>query len=171
MWPKRAKVRFESLVRAYSADLYRFAYWLSRDRTLAEDLVQECYARAWKHLDQLPEGGAAKYWLFTIVRNEHARLYAKPRPEHNATPLDEVEEIADSVISLPARLELNDALGRLPDSHREPLLLQVLGGFTCAEIGAMLSLSEANVMQRVSRARRALRELLEPEISMREKIQ
>jgi len=168
MWPNRAKARFESLVRAYSADLYRFAYWLTRDRTLAEDLVQECYARAWQHLDQLQEDGAAKHWLFSIVRNEHARLYAKPRPEHNATPLDEIEEMADTLISLPARLELNVALSQLPDSHREPLLLQVLGGFSCAEIGAMLSLSEANVMQRVSRARRALRELLEPEISVRE---
>ena len=42
MWPNRAKARFESLVRAYSADLYRFAYWMTRDRSLAEDLVQEC---------------------------------------------------------------------------------------------------------------------------------
>jgi RNA polymerase sigma-70 factor (ECF subfamily) len=49
-----------------------------------------------------------------------------------------------------------------------PLLLQVLGGFTCAEIGAMLSLSEANVMQRVSRARRTLRAFLEPDRCVQE---
>jgi RNA polymerase sigma-70 factor (ECF subfamily) len=170
MWPSRAKARFESLVRAYSADLYRFAYWLARDRAIAEDLVQECFARAWKHFDQLVDDGAAKHWLFAIARNEHARLYAKPRPEQDATPLEQMEEMPDTMISLPARLDLHAALHHLPDGHREPLLLQVLGGFSCAEIGAMLSLSEANVMQRVSRARRALRNVLEPDTTLRENI-
>ena len=102
------------------------------------------------------------------MRNEHARLYAKPRLEHAATPLDELEEMADNVISFALHMDLNAALDRLPESHREPLLLQVLGGFSCAEIGAMLSLSETNVMQRVSRARRALRGFLEPEFCERE---
>lgn len=168
MWPDRAKLRFETLVRAYSADLYRFAYWLARDRTIAEDLVQECFERAWKHLDQLADDGAAKSWLFTIVRNEHARLYAKPRPEQDALLLEELEEVAGSMVSLPEHIDLRTALDRLPDSHREPLLMQVLGGFSCAEIGAIMSLSEANVMQRVSRARRALRDILEPELCARE---
>lgn len=172
MWPSRAKSRFESLVLAYSADLYRFAYWLTRDRTVAEDLVQECYARAWKSLDQLADDGAAKPWLFSILRNEHARMYAKPRPEYGATPLEEIEEMAemtDTLFSLSGKIDMNAALAKLPENHREPLLLQVLGGFTCAEIGVMLSLSEANIMQRVSRARRALRELLEPEMSAKER--
>lgn len=168
MWPKHARQQFETLVRAYSADLYRFAYWLARDRTLAEDLVQECFARAWKHFDQMQEAGAAKSWLFTILRNEHARLYAKPRVESDAISLDEMEEFADSGFSLPNRIDLNTALQQLPDSHREPLLLQVLGGFSCAEISVMLSLTEANVMARVSRARRALRKLIEPESARRE---
>lgn len=166
MWPSRTKSRFESLVLAYSADLYRFAYWLTRDRTLAEDLVQECYARAWKSLDQLLEDSAAKPWLFSIIRNEHARMYAKQRPEYGATPLDEIEEmaeIADTYMSLSTKIDMNVALSKLPENHREPLLLQVLGGFSCAEIGVMMSVSEANIMQRVSRARRALRGLLAPE--------
>ena len=168
MWPSRSRARFESLVRAFSADLYRFAYWLSRDRGIAEDLVQECFARAWKHLDQLADDDAAKSWLFTIVRNEHARLYARQRPEQDALLLEDIPELAGNLMPLSAQWEINDALHRLPESHREPLLLQVLGGFSCAEIGTMLSLSEANVMQRVSRARRALRELLEPQTSAQE---
>lgn len=168
MWPNHTKQQFEALVRAYSADLYRFAYWLARDRSVAEDLVQECYMRAWKHFDQLREEQAAKSWLFTILRNEHARLHAKPRAEHGAASLDEAEELADRAFSLPARIDLNTALHQLPDSHREPLLLQVLGGFSCAEIGTMLSLTETNVMARVSRARKVLRELIEPENFKRE---
>ena len=162
MWPKSDRTRFEILVRAYSADLYRFAYWLTRERSLAEDLVQECFARAWKHLDQLQNEQAAKHWLFSIVRNEHARLYAKPRAERDTCELEDAHEIAAPMLSIPASLAVNQALDHLPLSHREPLLLQVLGGFSCAEIGTMLALSEANVMARVSRARRVLRELLNP---------
>ena len=65
---------FESLVRAYSSELYRYAYWLCRDRFTAEDLVQETFARAWKSWDDLRDDKAAKSWLYTILRNEHARL-------------------------------------------------------------------------------------------------
>lgn len=168
MWPSRTRRLFESLVRAYSADLFRFAYWLTRDRTLAEDLVQEGYARAWRHMDQLQDEAGAKAWLFAIVRNEHARAHAKAGQTRGNESLDEVEDLADESFSLAGCFEVRSALHQLPESHREPLLLQVIGGFSCAEIGAMLSLTEANVMQRVSRARRALRELLEPETPLRE---
>lgn len=169
MWPSRRRYRFEALVRAYSADLYRFAYWLARDRGVAEDLVQECFARAWKHFDQLQDDLAAKRWLFAILRNENARLYAKPRPEQDAVSLDEVEVPVDSAVTWTARLDMDAALEQLPEVYREPLLLQVLGGFSCAEIAALMSTSENNVMQRVSRARRAMRELIEPGTRLREK--
>ena len=53
----------------------------------------------------------------------------------------------------------------LPVAYREPLLLQVLGGFTSAEIGQLLGTSEAAVMQRLTRARNALRDILEPELA------
>ena len=91
---------------------------------------------------------------------------------YGATQLEEIEEMAemaDTFISLPAQIDMNTALGKLPDTYREPLLLQVLGGFNCAEISVIMSVSESNVMQRVSRARRALRELLEPEIYEQER--
>jgi RNA polymerase sigma-70 factor (ECF subfamily) len=165
MWPNRAKLQFELIVRAHSADLYRFAYWLARDRGVAEDLVQECFTRAWKHFDQLQEGKAVKPWLFTILRNEHARLYAKPRLERNAAPLEAAEEVADTSFCMQTHLDVDRALRQLAVGYREPLLLQLVGGFSCAEIAVMLSLSEANVMTRVSRARRVLRKLLEPEIT------
>ena len=74
-----SKTAFEGLVRAYSSELYRFAYWLTRDRFSAEDLVQETFARAWSAWQSLREQGAAKSWLYMILRNEHARLFERRR--------------------------------------------------------------------------------------------
>ena len=46
---------FEQLVRAYSNDLFRMAYWLAKDKEIAEDLVQETLARAWKAIESLKD--------------------------------------------------------------------------------------------------------------------
>lgn len=142
-------------MRAYSADLYRFAYWLCRDRHLAEDLVQEGCLRAWKSWEELREPAQAKAWLMTIVRNEHARAFSRKRNETNLDEMNETE--LPSIPSFEARLETAELVSLLPEAYREPLLLQVLGGFNCAEIAAMLGTSEGAIMTRLTRARQALR--------------
>ena len=68
---------FEQTVRAYSPDLYRYAYWLCRDRHMAEDIVQESFARAWKAWSELRDFAQAKAWLMTIVRNECMRSFSR----------------------------------------------------------------------------------------------
>lgn len=159
--PGAAQRRFETLVRAHRSDLYRYAYWLCRDRFLAEDLVQETFGRAWKAWDSLRDEKAMKGWLFSILHNEHARLYEKKRLDTEELEVDQV--MADDELGVDGALSMRQALEGLHETYREPLLLQVLGGFSCAEIGEMLSLNEAAVMTRVSRARKALRELFEQE--------
>ena len=147
---------FESLVRAYSAELYRYAYWLCRDRFVAEDLVQETFARAWGARAALREQGAAKSWLYTILRNENARLHEKKRLDmEEGQDLDAIEDLRLSSVS--AELEMREALHALPESYREPLLLQVVGGFSCDEIAQMMQLTPGAVMTRLTRARQALR--------------
>ena len=59
---------YEMIVRAYSADLFRFDYWMCRNRWQAEDLVQETFAAAWRARDNLRDESAAKAWLFSILR-------------------------------------------------------------------------------------------------------
>lgn len=147
---------FEQAIRAYSADLYRFAYWLCRDRHAAEDLVQEASLRAWRAWLELRDPAQAKAWLMTIVRNEYARSFARKRNETNLDEMDEAQ--LPSIPSFEAGLETAQVVARLPETYREPLLLQVVGGFTCAEIGAMLGTSEGAVMTRLTRARQALRQ-------------
>jgi RNA polymerase sigma-70 factor, ECF subfamily len=166
------------MVHAYSGDLFRFAYWKCRDRALAEDLVQETYTRAWAAWRDLRDEKAAKHWLFTILHHEHARLYQRKRIEIDErvseSELESLMLAAESEAQRNATeaqrsVDLRDAMWALPAPYREPLVLQVLGGFACGEIAQMLGLNEAAVMQRVSRARRALRKQLEPERDLLER--
>jgi len=151
---KRAE--FEALVHSYSAELYRYAYSLSRDRVCAEDLVQETFARAWSSWTRLRDTRAAKKWLYTILRNEHARLYERKRLDLlEDQDLDALEE--RGVTTVFERVEVREALERLPAGYREPLLLQVLGGFSCDEIAKIMQLTPGATMTRLSRARLALR--------------
>lgn len=150
--------KFESLVRAYSTELYRYAYWLCRDRFVAEDLVQETFARAWQGWETLRDGRAVKAWLYTILRNERARLYEKKRPE--IADEHELDDIVDAAgVNVIEQIDMREALAALPQAYRDPLLLQVLGGFSCAEIAGMMELSEGAVMTRPTRARIALRKI------------
>lgn len=148
--------RFEALVRAYSAELYRYGYWLCHDRFTAEDLVQETFARAWNSWGSLRDEKAARNWLYTILRNEHARLYERRRLDMaDDFDLDSMED--QRLRSVSPELEMREALHTLPASYREPLLLQVLGGFTCEEIASIMNTTPGAIMTRLSRARLALR--------------
>lgn len=159
--PPPGKAEFEQVVRAYANDLFRYLYWLCRDRAQAEDLVQETFARAWAAWAGQRDEKAVKSWLYTIARNEHARLYERKR-------LDVDHEVElDTLVAGASRdpglaLDVRKAFGLLPEAFRDCLLLQVLGGLSSAEIAAASSSSEEAVNMRLSRARRALRELLEP---------
>lgn len=156
--------QFETLVDNHYIELYRFAVAQCGRPDLAEDLVQETFARAWSSLSKLKEVKAARGWLFTILRREHARLYERQRPE--TRPPEELPAVIvyDRHID-PDALSLLQVLGDLAENYREPLLLQVLGGFSCTEIGKIMGISENTVCTRVYRARRQLRDALETSVN------
>jgi RNA polymerase sigma-70 factor (ECF subfamily) len=156
---KLGSAQFDQTARAYGADLYRYAFWLCRDRFVAEELVQETFARAWKNWDSLEDLAAVKPWLITILRNEHARLYERKRLDY--TDDDPQDLDLPSAVQAGAHLELEQLVEALPETYREPLVLQVLGGYECREIAEMLGTTEGAVMTRLTRARQALRAHLE----------
>ena len=154
--------QFEELVSTYGHDLFRYALWLSQDRAVAEDVVQETLMRAWRARGSIRDHGAAKSWLMTIVRREHARLYERYRPE--IAELEE-ERVAgwDGDDKSTEAFVLRRALERLAPEYREPLELQVLGGHSCEEIGRIMGISRGAVMTRVFRAKQKMRDLLQGE--------
>jgi len=151
--------RYESLITALYQDVYRYAYWLCKNQPLAQDLVQETFLRAWRSLDSLQNDKAAKAWLFTILRRENARLYERYRPD--LVDIDD-QSIAESDNEEPDskmdRELLHNAINRLESDYREPLLLQVVGGFSGKEIADILGLNNNTVMTRLFRARSKLKQ-------------
>ena len=149
---------FARLLEGLRPDLLRFAFWLARDRSVAEDVVQETLIRAWKSRGELKDPAATRPWLLTIVRREHARLYERKRLP--TVDLADVEAQGDPALASDGDAGLDDlrrAIMQLPDEYREPLVMQVLGGLTTAEIGQQLGLTQSAVLTRLFRARNRLR--------------
>jgi RNA polymerase sigma-70 factor (ECF subfamily) len=154
------RARFQALCQSLRPDLLRFAFWLSRDRALAEDVVQETLLRAWKAQDSLLEEEAAKPWFLTIIRREYARTFERKR--FVTVDVEELVAREEPMLAAeddPQLTEMRAALFKLPADYREPLVLQVLLGYTTAEIAAELGLSNAAVLTRLFRARNQLRTL------------
>jgi RNA polymerase sigma-70 factor, ECF subfamily len=149
------------LLESLRPDLLRFAFWLARDRTIAEDVVQETMLRAWRARTELRNSSAARPWLLTIVRRENARLHE--RKKLPTVDLDDFVANQDIALALndsdPEIADLRRAILALPDEYREPIVLQVLGGFSTGEIAKELGLSVPAVLTRLFRARNKLRDM------------
>ena len=151
--------RFDRLVAVYYMDMFRYAAWLCRDRSIAEEVVQEALLRAWKSLDALRDAAAAKQWLLTIVRRENARYFERRRLE--TVDIDNLTAAQSALLAEAPNEELNDlreAIYRLEDDYREPLVLQVLMGYSTNEIAELMGLKQGAVLTRLHRARLKLKE-------------
>ena len=155
----KRRQRFDSLVSVFYQDMYRFAAWLSRDKAIAEDVVQEALLRAWKSLESLRDDSAAKQWLLTIVRRENARYFERRRLE--TVDIDNLSASQAALLAEAPNAELDDlrtAIFGLEDDYREPLVLQVLMGYSTSEIAEMMGLKQGAVLTRLHRARHKLKD-------------
>jgi len=148
--------------------LRRFACWLTRDESRADDLTQTTLEKALSHWHDRQDDGALRPWLFTIAYRQfldeqrRARRYARVleffgHTRQMETPSLEREVAAQSVIQ---------ALDRLPDTQKHLLLWVSVEGLSYAEIADILNVPAGTVMSRLSRARAALRRLADGEPSM-----
>ncbi|MDP2561740.1 sigma-70 family RNA polymerase sigma factor [Psychrobium sp. 1_MG-2023] len=159
---KELKQQYQLLVKQYHGDLYRYGYWLTNDKQVTEDLVQETFLRAWRAIDQLADINAAKSWLITILRRENARRFE--RKQLSLVDIDDCE-IADEQDTTSTEIEndeLRQAIEMLAPEYKEPLVLQALLGFSGDEISKQLGLNKNTVMTRLFRAKKQLANLLMP---------
>lgn len=154
--------RFEALAREYSTDLYRYAMWICGNDALAKDLVQETFLRAWKAIDSLKDAKAAKSWLITILRREYARTFERKVPKFadvDKVVLEEKDELTPDERT--ERALIRQGIMSLAPRYREPLLLQVVMGYSCEEIAQELNIGKGAVMTQLFRAREKLKNALQ----------
>ncbi len=145
------------MTRTYEGDMFRFAFWLCRDHSTAQDLVQETLLRAWRSFDSLRDESAARYWLITILRRENARMYERKR--HPTQDIDDLTPAEQGLLANTPDTDLADlreAISRLEPDYREPLILQVLMGFSTEEIAGLMDIKQGAVLTRLYRARKML---------------
>ncbi|PAJ71773.1 RNA polymerase subunit sigma [Pseudoalteromonas sp. NBT06-2] len=153
--------RYEVLVKTYHSELYRFACWLCRDPTIAEDVLQETFLRAWRSLDSLLDQKAAKSWLITILRRENARRFERKQFDYSDVEQDTLMDTStDSLEKNMEQTNLQRQIMKLADEYREPLLLQIVMGCSGEEISEILELNKNTVMTRLFRARNQLKDSL-----------
>ncbi|HJP66919.1 MAG TPA: RNA polymerase sigma factor [Actinomycetota bacterium] len=148
---------FETLVRECQADVWRFAYHLTRSRAAADDVTQEAFLHAFRALRSY-RGGESKFssWLLRIVRNCATDLYRRTRKEDlRAEPLDAAER-SPAGESAEDRIRIEAALQRLPPELREPFVMIEVLGFDYRETSAILQVKQGTLKSRMHRARARL---------------
>ena len=144
---------------------------LSRNRTEAEDLVQETCLRALRALDRLRADGNVKSWLFIILRNIWLNQLRQRRTSPDLVELDAGEkganEPADTAqdplteyVNRVEREQVRAAIQQLPVEFREIIILREYEELSYQEIAALLDCPPGTVMSRLARARSKLRDLL-----------
>lgn len=158
-----AKPSDDDHIEAQIPALRRYAFALTRDRTAADDLVQDCLERALSSWRLRRDGGDVRAWLFTILRNGFLNDIRTRRRHGEAVALDAVPE----PMAAPGQedgLAVGDvlaALDQLPEEQKSLLLLVGVEDLSYAEAAAVLAIPTGTVMSRLSRARLRLRAMLE----------
>jgi RNA polymerase sigma-70 factor (ECF subfamily) len=169
---------FELIVGEYEPKLVRFIYGLTRERELAEDLVQETFISAYRALPSTAEDLKLSAWLYKIalnkVRSEKRRkqpALSFPLPffgreggnEDKAPALDIPDPKEDSGETLGRREAIMKSLSKLPPDQATALLMDAQG-YDDAEIAAVLDISVGAVRQKLFRGRKAFKLLFEKEL-------
>ena len=160
--------RFEAQVVPYLDAAYRYARWLSRSPTEADDLAQEALLRAFRSFDKL-RNADARAWLLTIVRNCYATalrqqkrrgfvpLPEEPDAEFGSGTIAAVPDPESASAAEDDKRRLARLMAALPEEHREVLLLREVEDMSYAEIATVTQVPIGTVMSRLARARAALK--------------
>jgi RNA polymerase sigma-70 factor (ECF subfamily) len=160
VWSDLSKPVFDAQILAQIPRLKRFARALTHDVVGADDLVQDCLARALEKIHLWQPGTDLRAWLFTILYRQH--ISHTRRDARHREGVERQESDASIVFSpnQTARLELRDlerGLAKLPEEQRLVILLVGLEGMDYAEAAAVVNAPLGTVRSRIARGRESLR--------------
>lgn len=160
--PPSVEAAIEELYLRHGKALLNYMYRMLSGRQDAEEAVQDTFAKAYRAYDRLPDDANVRAWLYRIATNT---AYDKLRRrkliqwlplqdnDRGKTALDRPEEVAVT------RRDVRAALDALPPTHRAPLVLYTIEGYTTEQIAQMLGISQSAVKKRLVRARVRFREV------------
>ncbi|GJD93629.1 sigma-70 family RNA polymerase sigma factor [Methylobacterium iners] len=159
----RNEREFREALLAYLPNLVRYAMSLTKDRTRADDLVQETLFKSWRHRGRFEPGTNLGAWLTTIMRNTFFSSFGRAKLEVQ----DPYDLAADRMATLPqqgAGLDLRDlqaAMDKLPPAMREALVLVAINEVSYEKAAEIMGCQIGTAKSRVHRARAQLASLLE----------
>lgn len=166
--------RFEGLVGEHLDGLFGASLRLTRNRTRAEDLVQEMFLRAWRSFHTFRPGTNVRAWLYRILMNAYIDGYRKREREPEVVDQEDVDEFylysrvhesedfrragnpEEALMSKLLDADVKAALDSLPASFRDAVILADIEGFSYKEIAGILGIPIGTVMSRLHRGRRQL---------------
>ncbi len=162
----------------YAPQLYSGALRMTRNRSDAEDLVQETYLKGYRSYHTFTDGTNLRAWLFRIMTNTYINSYRAKQRRPDETELGDFEDLylyknlgalqdasvgrsaEESLMELLPDDEVKQALEDLPDNFRLPVILADVEGFAYKEIAEMLDIPIGTVMSRLHRGRKAMQKAL-----------
>ncbi len=148
----------KSDVERYRAMLFRLAYSTTGDLSVCDDIVWEVFMKLYSHNGNFDSENGKKAWLIRLTVNQ-SHNHTKNRWQKKRTELSEAADsggiISDDIIAL------REALKTLKKGYREVIFLHYFEGYTAAEIGEILKISQSAVTTRLQRGRRMLKRFLE----------
>ena len=150
---------FGELFRRHRDRMWAVALRTTRNRELASDCVQDAFISAFRRADSYRGDAAVTTWLHRIVVNACLDRLRRDKPT-SALPEYELADKRDAQASVDTRLDVREALDRLPEGQRMALVLVDMHGLSIAEAALVLEVAEGTVKSRCSRGRDAMAELL-----------
>jgi RNA polymerase sigma factor (sigma-70 family) len=154
--------RFDALFASYGSDIVAYCRWRSASASDAQDAAADAFLTAWRRLDEVPDGDAARVWLYATARRVLANQRRSSRRREALHERLAAEEAARPAEQQPPEEALvHEALDLLPAADREVLLLAEWEGLSPAQIAAVMGCGHVTARGRLHRARRRFRAAFE----------
>ncbi len=155
------KDAFGKLYGMYMEKIYRFAYFLLRERTKAEDVTQETFLRAWRSLDSFSptKRGTFQAFLFAIARNLVTDVRRK-KPTLSLSVIPDppfTDDIEEKLIRAQKKERVRDVLQKLPQFEQHMIILRFFEEMPFADIAKALDMKEGAIRVKVHRILKGLK--------------
>lgn len=151
---------FESLVRHYQGDVYRFVLHLTADPSIAEDVTQDAFVRAYRFLKRYRGDSRFSTWLFSIARNCVQDEYRRAGRRARLAQSLEAHELPQTRADSSSDIEVREALATLPRELVESVVIIDVFGFSYREASLLTGTPEGTLKSRAHRARERLVSIL-----------